>query len=348
MSNEDVSKLAARSEVTKEMQLYRWVKHSYENYHTVKTAKNIGYIDKLYATKKGPCFVLGSGPSLDLSFSEMKRLGYPIFAGASQMPGLSANGIDPEYLIVYDSHIHNWRFLRPDKMKYKSLLITHPSCPPRILSQWQGDVCLYRIGVMYHKSLEEMATLTIGQFLEKYVPNPDDPMSFYFRDEHGIFFKSILQRAYPEIRVLILSVSCTPNHACIIADFMGYDPIYLVGVDNGYTYGKERTQIYRWSSVARKFIPKPTGGIPADAVLSDNGVPTNNQMIAYKISGISNYRNIRAQIYEICDPKNPGINNFFPTVSWRGVGRVSLPVWSREEKFRRINEYLETHKGASS
>lgn len=342
---EDASKLARRSEITKEMKMDEWVQQSFENYRLIKSnlkSGRFGLLESEYKKHKGPCFVLGSGPSLDLAYDDMKRLGYPIICGGTQIPTLTVHGIGPRWLLLYDTHPHNWRFIRPDKIDYPlTTLITYPSCPPRILEQWKGPVALYRLGVAYHKSTIESATMTIGEFLERYKPNPEDHMSYFMRDEHGIFFKSIIGRAYPEIKVLILSTSCTPNHACIIADFLGYDPIYLVGVDNGYTYGKKRAQIYLWSN--GEFTPRDTPDAPKDAILSENGVPTDEQMIAYKIALVHISRTVDAQIYEVGDPRNPGINNYFPTVSWPGVSRKNLPVWTREEKTKRVAEYLLAH-----
>lgn len=352
--NDKTRDMARRGEITKEMKLTEWTVNAFENYRFLKDhpAPHLGeYLKKC----SGPCFILGSGPSLDDAYEPIKRIAdgntelkkAPIFSGPSQAMGVAAHGVTPEYIVGHDSHPLNFDYLRPDVIDWgEATLICHPSYNPRTVQFWKGKRIMFRLTTRWHDSMIDDTGLTIQGFMDKYKPDPDTPISWYLRDEYILFMRNSLLRAFPEIPFGVMSASCTPIQCLYIADAMGYDPIYLVANDNCFMDGKSRADAYRWNTIAESisFAGAFRYDKKATYLIKSNGLDTTEQLEGYRKGTILVSASLSAAIYEVY-AKRPGILNFFPAISWNDLeaGNVPAPLSGREriekiEKWKKEEE----------
>lgn len=338
--------LAQRSEITKEMNLDLWTHNAFENYSILKT-KRYEDLDSYVDTRRGPCIIVSSGPSLNEVLPRIHGLsssGMPILCGASQAMALHANGITADFIILYDSHPANFEFLRPDAVDWgTSSLITHTFADPRTLREWSGPLIMHQLTTYYFDSWIQDPGLTFGEFVEKFKPDPAAPACFYFRDEYAIFTKLTMTRAIPEIKLKLLSTSCTPTHSMTIASLMGFDPVLCVGFDNGFTHDLSRADTYRYDTILERVIKAGIHPYKKDAawlVMSENGVPTTRQLLAYRLGIIYHSAKLPPTFIEVHSGE-PGTLNFFPRIHGDSLTLpLSLPIFKGEERKKRANEIM--------
>lgn len=324
--NQQIADLAKRAEITKEMRLTEWTVNAFKNYPFLKShpAPHLGeYMGK----KSGPCIILGSGRTLDYAYEHiLKAAENPesylakadIFAGPSQAMGLAAHGIIPDYIVGHDSHPVNFDYLRPDRLDWgeRCTLMCHPSFDPLTISEWRGKRIMFRLSLPYHESMITDRNLTIKEFMDKYRPDPETPVGWYFREEYLLFLRNTLLRAFPEIPLGVMSASCTPVQTMIIADLMGYNPIFLVGNDNCYMDNRTRCDTWLFNPITGKIERQPDNLYTKsdDIKISLNGKETTDQLLAYATSTVTASKGIKASIVELTD--FPGALDFFPVMSW--------------------------------
>ena len=343
MSNA-IHELGKRAEVTKEVKLSEWTANAFENYRYIKDhpGKHLGEFEK---TKSGPCIIPWSGASLDKWLTKKIPFDIPVLAGPSQAMALRFHNINPAYILLYDTHVGNFDYLRPDKIKWDCPIVTHPSCDPLTLRSIRDEIIWFQIGVNYHDSHINDEGQTVQEFMDKYKPDMQTPVSWYFRDEYILFLKNTMRRAYPEIPFRVLTTSCTPIMWMFLASLMGYDPIYMVGADNCFLDNKARADAYRWNTIVNEIERAAVyqhKDNPSD--VEYKGKKTNTQLRSYRNALIYNIIAVPNQVYEIYDAElGPGIIDFLPRYTWEDVlsGVPLIQVDPEERKQRAIKELKE-------
>ena len=223
---------------------------------------------------KGPAIVIGSGPTLDDCLPLLRDSRIPIFASASNAKNvLRDTGRQPEYICVFDAGDVNADLLQGIDWT-DSMLITHPSASPRLISGWRWERAYY---YMMHSTFVDLECLDDPKLTHA------DKLEQIRMQLFGIeFFETIIPTLYAPVGIAIQNAGCTSNNAIQIAHWAGYDPIYMVGVDMSFPDGK-----YRCKYVDRRngqWIEWPAPDIPQDRPLhvTDSGLQTWENQVEYK------------------------------------------------------------------
>jgi hypothetical protein len=244
-----------------------WVMNAFMNHSIImnEAAQKNVCVSMLQGKGKGkPAVIVGSGPSLDLTAPLLGNWKGAVFACGSNALIPTRWGHQPEYICVFDAGDS----LYPKMLGWDwkgSTLLTHPSASPLIIKNWKWDKYYY---LMMHYGIqwfEEIQPLAYGDFTR-------------FENE-----------APPRIKIMVGNAGCTVNNAIQLASFMGFNPLFLIGVDCGYPEGKERCT--RW-----EFIDGEWRDLGPDVYtdrklhVADNGVLTTEEQIEYKAALLDVWR----------------------------------------------------------
>jgi len=258
-----------------------WVTNAFQNYRTImdEAAQRNVCVSMLQGKGKGkPAVIIGSGPSLDLTAPLLGDWKGAVFSCGSNALIPTRWGHQPEYICVFDAG--DSLYPKMLGMNWKgSTLLTHPSASPLIVKNWKWDKYYY---LMMHYGIqwfEEVQPLAFGDFAR-------------FENE-----------APPRIKIMVGNAGCTVNNAIQLASFMGFNPLFLLGVDCGYPEGKERAT--RWEFIDGEW--KDLGpDVYTDRKLhiSDNGILTTEEQIEYKGAMLDVWRidsraRVNNKIYQI-------------------------------------------------
>ena len=282
--------------------LPRWIKHSMENYQTIKglidakVASDLLIMKDAYTGKhKAPALILGSGASLDsvLDFFGTNGNMFPgiVFASASNAVNAIMKGVHPHFVGAYDGHenaVQEQLYMIRKILHSDTTLITHPFVSPKVFKEWGGNK-------------RKMLLYSMGQ------PNVE-------------FFDKYFKYMYPFIHVRLLNFGCTVNNLIEIATFMGCSPIFLAGVDFGFSgdrysctrYEIEHKKVGIQKKGKRKHTVEKVEELPHRYLTQDekdfkkvgnksmqmsvNGIWTTDEMVDYKVSLMALYRLDKAQL----------------------------------------------------
>jgi len=187
------------------------IQNAFKNYALIeklRREKKIIPMQDVHHTKKGRAVVLGSGSSLDDMIPLLKKWKGAIFCASSQIDTLIYHGIDPDYMVHIEPFTDIEMRATPelsvpkDKRWGKTVLVGHPSMAHDYLKQWSSEAknpsIIFRLFVV--------------------------SLDWYTR---------ILYYAYPWIESIVIPFMTVVPAAISVACTMGYDPIYLAGVDQG-------------------------------------------------------------------------------------------------------------------
>ena len=242
--------------------------------------------------KRGPAIICGAGPSLDKNIEHLKKSKMPIFISETLFGTFRYHEIRADYVCNYDSAQH-WEPFLSGYDKTGSTLVTHPGVDPRVIDLWEGDKIYY---LMNHISKIEHSSLKDGMTIDQVVEVIKEQI---FGSELFEAFNPLL---YPMIATTILNAGCVVNNAIQVANFMGYGPLFLVGVDFGFPY--EQNRCTSWFKRNGEWIcEKPIFGITEEVVareliMSDVGIITTEEQLEYKLALIAIYRIEKAQLYD--------------------------------------------------
>jgi hypothetical protein len=364
-SPEDLSIVHLKSEFTKLAKMEEWTKNAFSNYELLKDMppdwKLSGAIDR---HKDEPLLLLGSGYTLDLGMPAIKKWQGKIMCGPSQVATLwHGAGRMPDYIVGFDSSERNIEYLRTDKLDYsRTVLITNPTWNPKALRSWINrgfgkldaqyngfsDILIYNICPLFHESITDQEVLSWGAFVAKYKPQDDHPVSWYLRDEHTIFFRQILLRAFPNIGFAVLSTPDTPSHSLILADLLGFSPIYCIGIDHGYVDQMNRCTMYSYDDEKSEWTKIPPVKLPTHSYISENGIWTDTTFISYKIATVAIARSMRGKVFEVTPEGKYGIDDTFKRCSTEEMllgyaEDTETPL----ERASRAQEWLRTHNNGT-
>lgn len=277
------------------------IQHSYLNWQTITEEMATGRaVDLLAHTGKckGPALLLGSGPSLDEAIPLLHKWKGAICCSTSQASTCVYAGHSPEWIVQLDAQTQMDEFL-VDKWGENTSLVMNPGISPDIIKNWKG-------GKIYYRQLD-----------------PSNP-----------FYSQVLPIAYPFIKTELLVFSCTPAAQLGILRNLGYNPIFLVGLDMGFPGKRSRFTWWRyreiggetnhgkWRPKHMKWAPDAASPMPdkADLILSRNGVLTERVHLFFKRSIFA------VTVLETHRPEPPqilyasrGIFDEFPVVDFKEV-----------------------------
>lgn len=259
------------------IQNYAAIVEAYNN----KRARDISAEIKV---NKEPAFILGSGPSLDDSIKYLKDWKGGIFCTTSHALTLMYHGIEPTHIVALDPFC-TWEEIEGiDWSKTKTKLIAHPGVWPSLVQKWPNEILLYR---------ERLS----------------DPNSFYattqkrmytWREEVGKGIRDPIFHYYIPTEITLFA--CSPPVQLFLADFLGYESLFLAGVDFAYHSGLERCTNYtikgkkpdgtiEWEKHVHPHTPKQSD------VITDNKLFTESIHLYYKKNFISAWRLLNKAIY---------------------------------------------------
>ena len=169
-----------------------------------------------------PALIIGSGPSLDDMIDVLPRWRGAIFASPTNLMNLEAVGRPPHYICITDSDPVDSKYLR-GHLSPDSVLLTHQCVDPELLDAWIGPKRYFK----------------------------------FFRDD--MIWNNIQTALFPYLQVTMGGIGCVSNTMVQIADFLGYRPIILMGVDFGPVDGRIRAKEYdRGGAYRLKPLPART------------------------------------------------------------------------------------------
>ena len=243
---------------------------------------------------RGPAIICGAGPSLDDSIEHLKKSKMPTFIPETLLGTFRYHGVRADYVCNYDAAQHWDPFLKGYD-KTGSTLITHPGVDPRVIDHWEGDKIYY---LMNHVSQVNPDLMKDGMTLGEIVAVIKEQI---FGSE---LFEAVNPLLYPMIATTILNAGCVVNNALQVANFMGYGPLFLVGVDFGYSNNQSRcTGWYKrkgkWECEEPFSVTEEN--LTRDLYISNNGVSTTEEQMEYKMAMMAVYRIEHSQIYDCSD-----------------------------------------------
>ena len=185
----------------------QWVQNNRRNWQTVygdfrRGNACVACIPKVTDT---PAIIVGSGPSLDVALPILKDWKHAIFSGPTNALAIEAHGAHPTYIHAYDSHKQNAKRLNYKWDYSKTELIIHPSSHPDNLNAWRGRRWYFLRHFPGHDFFEYLQPMGWG----------------YIYKERGI-------------DIIFPFRGCVVNNEVAIAAYLGYNPLFVVGVDFGW------------------------------------------------------------------------------------------------------------------
>jgi len=292
------------------------------NHHVIVEAYNEGRARDINQEPKvngDPCFILGSGPSLDRILPYLKDWKGGIICTTSHALSLVYHGIEPTHILALDPFNCWGEIAGIDWSKTRTKLITTPGVWPTLIEKWPNEMLLYiqNLGsreTYYGQQQKRMFTVRRPK-------NEEDPE--YLASPDGIcrdaFFDYI-------IRTEITQFACSPPCQMFAAQILGYGRIFLAGCDFGIIDGKERFTNYivekpeqllkvgnapdvivptKWKAEEHRYNPDETVETPEGEkkpiwIDSANGLKTNPIMLFYKKNMITAWRLSLQDVYS-CD-----------------------------------------------
>ena len=259
---------------TKQMQTYHEELNTASNWHTIVEAFKEGRArdisDEPKAIKENgesmPCFIIGSGPSLDDAIEYLKDWKGGIICSTSHAVTLMHLGIEPTHIVALDPFSW-WEEIKSiDWTKTKTKLVTHPGVMDTLVTNWPNELLMY-------------------------IENNGHPDSFYATTQKRMYShrEGSLRFAtfYYYIRTEVTLFASSPPLQLFIADILGYGTMFLSGVDFGFHTDKRRFTSWdkneqgEWVEEKHPFTPSPT------MVKCNNGLYSEPIHVYYKKNFLS-------------------------------------------------------------
>ena len=259
--------------------------------------------------EKGPAIIIGSGSSLDFFAPKLKDWKGGIICSTSQASTLIYHGRTPEYIVCMDPRVAvvDLELDIPDFGD--ASLLAHPSIPFQYVDKWitraKGPIYLARI-------------------ME---PSYD-------------WYTHHLGQGYPWVNHVVLPMIDSVAAEIGFATWLGYSPLYLVGVD----YGGPRFQRWDYDYDTKEWTP--------DNVMSGYTAPQSGNFSGMTASGSMTYSSRGAllsafmqmanekyqqKVYQLSDVS---ALTQFPYVKWEDVGKSH--EWNKQAVFDEIEIMLAT------
>jgi len=262
---------------------------------------------------KGPIILVGSGSSLDSVVKDLKDWKGAIICSTSHVSTLIHYGRPPEYVVCMDPRVAtlDTELEAPDCGD--AVLLGHPSIPMAYVERWltraRGNIYLARIMEPTYE-----------------------------------WYSHHLASLYPWINHVMLPMIDSGAAMLSLATWLGYNPIYLIGLD----YGGPRFQRFDYKYETQTWAPDvATSGYVAAATGNYGGLTAAGAM-AYSSRGslMSAYMQMantkyRQRIYNMSDVS---VLKQFPFMPWSDVKEAKEPSgWTdavRDKTLEDIEVYL--------
>jgi len=322
----------------------RWVWASYQNYdkiekELVRDKKGYSLLKHHNKHKGEPALIVGAGISLEKLIPLLKDWKGAIFTSESMASTLKYYGHQPEYICLFDANQSVWDLFFHGQNYKGSTLVTHPSVDPKVIELWRGEKIYY---LMMHFSKLFDKEKWEGKELPEIEKIVKEQLLGYD------FFENILPSVYGMIGASILNAGCIVNNAIEVANFMGYGPLFLCGMDFGFKdwinrYPGVKKIKGKWIKEETKIVKheeedgKKVGDIDIsrEIIMSDNGIPTTDEQAEYKLALMSVYKLDRPQLFDCSD----GIITELPKLDIKEV--VEKNGKGFEGKYRTDEEIVE-------
>ena len=288
-----------------------WIHNAAENYTLIKKDFNNqnACLGSVVRPTNKPAIILGAGPSLDDNAELLKDWRGTIFSPSSVAFVPTYFKHEPEYVIGFDSL---WR--TADQVKgytwKKATLITHPNVDPLVIKSWKWKKLYFR------------------------------------RVFPGIeYFEIVLPMMFPMIRLGLRFAGSVANTAVSIAGFLGYNPIFLVGVDYAYYNGVARAFSYLPTKNGwRKIEPRKITDIRPEKLKNlityKDDIKTEDSNLSFKGHLLNMWASDNVNLISCSNGIVDEIPhaNFKEVVKKQGVGFRQLDV-SKDKKIEIAKEY---------
>lgn len=235
---------------------------------------------------RGPAVVLGSGPSLEKAITgprpALSRWMGTVFFSPSHFVALDAMGRFAipyplrSYMVAVDTGLGN-----VEKMigpPQVATLITTPCVDPEMLEAWHG------------------------------------PKKYFLMDEQRIL--DIQLTLFPYIKTTILNATSVSTESVVIADMLGYSPIFLVGCDFGFPNEEYRFGGYKYEGrFHHSKLPVARIDTSSPNFFQEEGVWTRHSEVWSKIALLCKWKQNRAHIIDCSN----GILREFPKMDFEDV-----------------------------
>lgn len=235
---------------------------------------------------KEPCFILGSGPTLDHSIKYLKDWKGGIICTSSHALTLMRYGIEPTHILALDPFCTWDEIDGVDWSRTRTKLIAHPGIWPDLIERWPNDILMY--------------TENMGR-PDSYYATTQKHMYTWREIKEGHTIRNPIFNFY--IKTEMTLFACSPPMQMFVADLLGYGTIFLAGVDFGFTAEKERFTDYTidkekstdemkvWIEHKHPFVKSER------TIVSNNKVFTEEIHVYYKKNFLSGWRLSRQTVY---------------------------------------------------
>ncbi len=335
----------------------RWVWNTACNFEMIRDEflrqkKDLALAKYQNKFKGTPAVIIGSGSSLDSTAPLLKDFQGAVFSSFSNAKICARHGHKPDYICAFDGNVIHEQTLEAVNWK-NTTLVTHPAVDPWLFEFWKWDKAYY---CMMHIAAVDYSLLKPNMTLDQVVAIIKDQT--FGKD----FFEDINPIIFPWIRTAILNAGCVVNNAIQVAHFMGYDPLFLCGVDFGYPKKRHRAigyQPVRWADPVRalaeialkaghadwfewlqdkawrKVIPGGLESIGRKLHKAENGVLTTEEQIEYKHAMMHVYMIDCPQLMDCSE----GIITELPKVEFGKVVKDGEGYW---KKYIRTDEEIKS------
>ena len=287
----------------------RWVTASYANYDRIvmemlRDKKDYSLLSYQNKHEGEPAIIVGAGISLEKLIPLLKDWKGVIFCPESLASTIQYYGHQPEYVCLFDAGTTAWEIFLKGYDWTGSTLVTHPCVAPEAIEGWKDDKIYYMMMHFAHLHkelvLENKEPKEIEAEIKQQLTGYD-------------FFENMMPTVYKFIGASILNAGCVVNNAVEVANFMGYGPMFLCGVDYGFKDWVHRfpgvqKENGEWvkgeKQIVRHEEDEETIGeidISREIIIGDNGVPTTDEQAEYKLALLSVYKLDRPQLFDCSD-----------------------------------------------
>ena len=229
-----------------------------------------------------PGFILASGPSLDDTpwklLVEARAAGAGIIAATSNVTAALAHGLIPTHVVVVDANQSVPDHVRPFVNDlHDTILLAPPIADPRLFRLWKGPIGVFKPVQMGDEFIMDVL-----------------PKMYSYRTNlrgHERHFQEALTVGF-------LNAGCYTNGAVLAADFVGYDPLFMIGNDLGFAHGRSRLTTYESPPEWLPVPPHPP--ISREGLrTANNGLRTTNEFLHYKLNLFIVWRLSQARLYNV-------------------------------------------------
>ena len=214
----------------------RWVINTFLNHPRIydEFQRRDMSVDSLPRARRGePAVIIGSGPSLDKTAPLLRNWHGKVFSTLSNAIVAARWGHKPDYICNFDAGANFFEIRNYDWTG--SMLVTHPAVDPKVLDAWDGRGWKWnkRYYLMMH--LGQQWFDTVGPIVFGGTP--------YYPGEAPV-----------DIRIAFANAGCTVNNEIQLANWLGYSPLFLIGVDFGFPGNQMRCTGWRWHDHNREWM----------------------------------------------------------------------------------------------